>query len=136
MHLFLSQYYDIAQVTDALVRTLVRQVRDMPGGGCGIPNFLDSMAKALPYPRHNCAIMGFTGKNLESANFMMLSLPDRLYDFGEAGWQQEHWSIAPRRGYGLHRGWLPWVSTSHLAGIYDMQENNPEIFALLVEEDK
>ena len=41
---------------------------------------------------------------------------------GDAGWQQEHWSLAPRRGYGLHRGWLPWVATSQLNGIFGLMD--------------
>jgi len=61
----------------------------------------------------------------------MISLPGRLYDLGEPGWQQEHWSLAPRRGYGLHRGWLPWVTTSHLAGIYGLKDLDRDLFAEL-----
>lgn len=64
----------------------------------------------------------------------MISLPDRLFDLGGAGWQQEHWSIAPRRGYGLHRGWLPWNSTSQLAGIYDLKDLDPALYRQLVQE--
>jgi hypothetical protein len=26
------------------------------------------------------------------------------------------------RGFGLHRAWLPWVSTSHLNGIFGLEE--------------
>lgn len=47
----------------------------------------------------------------------MLALPGRLYDLAGAGWQQEHWSFAPARGDGLHRGWLPWVTCSQIEGI-------------------
>ena len=39
-----------------------------------------------------------------------------------SGWQQEHWSFAPLRGIGMHRGWLPWVATSQLCGIYECEE--------------
>ena len=42
----------------------------------------------------------------------MTGIPGRTYDLKGAGWQQEHWSIAPLRGFGLHRGWLPRVATS------------------------
>jgi hypothetical protein len=42
----------------------------------------------------------------------MLALPGRTFDLGTPGWQQEHWSLAPRRG------WLPWVATSQLNGIF------------------
>jgi hypothetical protein len=61
----------------------------------------------------------------------MLALPGRTYDLAGPGWQQEHWSLAPRRGYGLHRGWLPWVSTSHLNGILGLMEFDPELFEKL-----
>ena len=56
----------------------------------------------------------------------MLALPGRTFDLGSPGWQQEHWSLAPHRGYGLHRLWLPWVATSQLNGIFglmDLDEN-------------
>lgn len=52
----------------------------------------------------------------------MLAIPGRTYDLPGPGWQQEHWSFAPRRGQGLHRGWLPWVSTSHLNGLQALEE--------------
>ena len=51
----------------------------------------------------------------------MLAMPGRLFDLGTPGWQQEHWSLQ-QRGYGLHRGWLPWVATSHLNGIFGVME--------------
>jgi hypothetical protein len=52
----------------------------------------------------------------------MLAIPGRTFDLPGPGWQQEHFSLAPRRGQGLHRGWLPWVSTSHLNGIQTLEE--------------
>ena len=61
----------------------------------------------------------------------MLALPGRTYDLAGPGWQQEHWSLAPLRGIGLHRGWLPWVTTSHLNGIFGLMDLNPELFAEL-----
>jgi hypothetical protein len=61
----------------------------------------------------------------------MLALPGRTYDLKGPGWQQEHWSIAPVRGFGLHRGWLPWVSTSHLNGIAGLREFDPVLFERL-----
>ena len=57
----------------------------------------------------------------------MLALPGRTFDLGEPGWQQEHWSLAPRRGYGLHRGWLPWVATSQLNGIFGLLDLDPDL---------
>jgi hypothetical protein len=56
----------------------------------------------------------------------MLALPGRPYDLAGPGWQQEHWSLAPIRGFGLHRGWLPWVATSQLNGIFGALELKPE----------
>jgi hypothetical protein len=53
---------------------------------------------------------------------LMIALPDRPYDLAGPGWQQEHWSLAPRRGYGLHRYWLPWMTVSHLEGIVSLRE--------------
>lgn len=61
----------------------------------------------------------------------MLALPGRTYDLLGPGWQQEHWSLAPMRGYGLHRAWLPWVSTSHLNGIFGLEEYNKKLFKKL-----
>ena len=61
----------------------------------------------------------------------MLALPGRTFDLAGPGWQQEHWSLAPRRGRGLHRGWLPWVSTSHLNGIFGLMNFDPKLFAKL-----
>ncbi len=61
----------------------------------------------------------------------MLALPDRTYDLLGTGWQQEHWSIAPMRGFGIHRAWLPWVSTSHLNGIFGLEEYNLALYKKL-----
>jgi hypothetical protein len=58
----------------------------------------------------------------------MLALPGRPYDLKGPGWQQEHWSFAPPRGFGAHRAWLPWVSTSHLNGIFGLEEFDPALF--------
>lgn len=52
----------------------------------------------------------------------MLALPAHPYDLAGLGWQQEHWSFAPVRGSGLHRGWLPWVTCSQLEGIAAVDE--------------
>ncbi|RKX40120.1 MAG: hypothetical protein DRP64_13165, partial [Verrucomicrobia bacterium] len=58
----------------------------------------------------------------------MLALSGRMYDLQAPGWQQEHWSLAPLRGYGFHRGWLPWVSTSHLNGIFGLMDLDPQLY--------
>ena len=58
----------------------------------------------------------------------MTALPGRAYDLLGPGWQQEHWSLAPWRGHGFHRGWLPWVTTSHLNGMIELEEFDKELF--------
>lgn len=65
----------------------------------------------------------------------MIAIPGRSYDLKGPGWQQEHWSIAPRRGFGLHRGWLPWVATSQLKGIFGLQEFDAELYRQLSKPD-
>ena len=61
----------------------------------------------------------------------MIAIPGRTYDLKGPGWQQEHWSMAPIRGFGLHRAWLPWVSTSQLKGIIGLRDFDPELFRQL-----
>jgi hypothetical protein len=63
----------------------------------------------------------------------MVALPGRPYDLPASGWQQEHWGLAPRRGFGLHRLWLPWVSTSQLNGIFGLEEFDRALYQQLVE---
>ena len=58
----------------------------------------------------------------------MLAVPGRTFDLKGPGWQQEHWSFAPVRGFGLHRMWLPWVATSQLDGIFGLMEFDPALF--------
>jgi len=62
---------------------------------------------------------------------LMVAIPGRLYDLPGPGWQQEHWSLAPIRGFGLHRNWLPWIAAFHLEGIYDSESFNAELFKRL-----
>jgi hypothetical protein len=61
----------------------------------------------------------------------MLAIPGRTYDLLGPGWQQEHWSLAPIRGVGMHRAWLPWVSTSHLNGIFGLEEFDKKLYERL-----
>jgi hypothetical protein len=58
----------------------------------------------------------------------MVAVPGRLFDLKGPGWQQEHYSFAPVRGFGLHRLWLPWVATSQLNGIFGLMEFDPALF--------
>jgi hypothetical protein len=44
---------------------------------------------------------------------------------------QEHWSFAPLRGHGLHRGWLPWVTTSQLNGIFGIRDFDMDLYERL-----
>jgi hypothetical protein len=59
----------------------------------------------------------------------MLALPGRTFDLKGPGWEQEHFSFAPVRGFGLHRLWLPWVATSQLNGIFELLEFDPALLA-------
>jgi hypothetical protein len=61
----------------------------------------------------------------------MLALPGRTYDLAGPGWQQEHWSLGTRRGFGGHRGWLPWVSVNHLWSIVGLEALDAELFSEL-----
>ncbi|MEN8156704.1 MAG: hypothetical protein ABFS10_07125 [Bacteroidota bacterium] len=63
----------------------------------------------------------------------MLALPGREYQYRAPGWIQEHWSLAPPRGKGLHPGWLPWVTTSNLNGICETERFDRELFESLKE---
>ena len=62
----------------------------------------------------------------------MTALPGRTYDLRGPGWQQEHWSLAPWRGHEFHRGWLPWVTTSHLNGMIELEEFDKGLFEELI----
>ena len=66
----------------------------------------------------------------------MMSLPGHTYDLHGLGWSQEHWSLAPLRGFGLHRGWLPWVTCSHLNGIYGIMDFDPMLYEKISSEMK
>ncbi|MET0714740.1 MAG: hypothetical protein ABWY57_07485 [Mycetocola sp.] len=57
----------------------------------------------------------------------MLALADRPFDLRGPGWQQEHWSFAPRRGMGLNRRWLPWVPVAHVRGIHRLEDLGVEL---------
>lgn len=58
----------------------------------------------------------------------MISLPGRENQYRAPGWIQEHWSLAPPRGKGLHPGWLPWVTTSNLNGICETEIFDRDLF--------
>jgi hypothetical protein len=61
----------------------------------------------------------------------MTPLPGRTFDLLGPGWQQEHWSMGLRRGYGGHRAWLPWVSVNHLHGITGLEEFDQALYKQL-----
>ena len=61
----------------------------------------------------------------------MTALSGRTYDLPRPGWQQ-HWSLAPWRGHGFHRGWLPWVITSHLNGVIERKEFDKGLVETLI----
>jgi len=61
----------------------------------------------------------------------MMAVPGRTHDLAGPGWQQEHWSLAPRRGHGMHRYWLPWVSVSILQGIVELEDFDSALYERL-----
>ncbi len=61
----------------------------------------------------------------------MLALPGRVYGLRGVGFQQEHWSLAPERGHGRKKAWLPWVTTSHLNGIFGLEEYDKKLYGQL-----
>ena len=65
----------------------------------------------------------------------LLPLPGRTFDLAGPGWQQEHWSVAPPRGVGFHRGWLPWVSCSLLQGIVHLEDFDPHLYERLARKE-
>lgn len=65
----------------------------------------------------------------------MLALPGRTFDLAGPGWQQEGWNLTPPRGYGWHRHWLPWVAASHLTGIVELRQFDPELYERLAGPD-
>ncbi|HEX6719086.1 MAG TPA: hypothetical protein VF088_18405 [Pyrinomonadaceae bacterium] len=65
----------------------------------------------------------------------MLALPGRTFDFAGPGWQQEGWNLTPPRGIGWHRHWLPWIAASHLTGIIELEQFDPELYRLLTENE-
>jgi hypothetical protein len=71
------------------------------------------------------------GAGRPTAGATKVELSGRTYDLAGPGWQQEHWSLGTRRGFGIHRGWLPWVSTNHLWSITGLEEFDPVLFKQL-----
>ncbi len=59
---------------------------------------------------------------------LMTCLPAHRFDLPQEGWQQEHWGIAPSRGMGMHRGWLPWVTCSNLQGILELEDFDADLY--------
>ena len=66
----------------------------------------------------------------------MVAIPGRTFDLKGPGWQQEHFSFAPVRGFGLHRLWLPWVATSQLNGIIELKDFDPALFQKWIEPER
>jgi hypothetical protein len=65
----------------------------------------------------------------------MLALDGRVFDLRGPGWQQEHWSFSPRRGFGLNRRWLPWVPVAHIRGAHRIEDLGPDIARLVLSWD-
>jgi hypothetical protein len=62
----------------------------------------------------------------------MLALEGRVFDLRGPGWQQEHWSFSPRRGFGLNRRWLPWVPVAHIRGAHRTDDLGVDIARLVL----
>ena len=65
----------------------------------------------------------------------MLALDGRVFDLRGPGWQQEHWSFSPRRGFGLNRRWLPWVPVAHIRGVHRIEDLGTDIARLVLSWD-
>jgi len=100
------------------------------GGGGGVDEFLDWSAPAfarmykLTGDTHDFDVARILLLDTKS----MLALPGRTYDLKGPGWQQENFSLSSRRGYGGHRGWLPWISVNHLWSIVGIEDLDPALF--------
>lgn len=57
----------------------------------------------------------------------MVAAPGRTQGLVGPGWQQEHWSLAPPRGMSRERAWLPWVATSQLRGLAELERVAPDL---------
>lgn len=64
----------------------------------------------------------------------LIGLPGRQYDLPDLGYQQEHFGFGPARGQGMHRWWLPWVTTSHLNGIVGLEQFDKALYNELCRE--
>jgi len=61
----------------------------------------------------------------------MLATAARPLDLAGPGWQQEHWGLGPRRGYGLNRHWLPWTAVAVLDGYFRVRDLGEQAEALV-----
>jgi len=101
--------------------------------GCGVDQWMagdvDEYARLYKYTKdsHYLDIARILLHNTKN----MVALPGRTYDLVGPGWQQEHWSMAIRRGFGGHRGALPWVTVNHLTGIMALEDFDPALFQQL-----
>jgi len=62
----------------------------------------------------------------------MLALPGREYDLKGPGWQHEHWSMAPVRGVKNMPEWLPWIGTSQLNGIFELEDLDEDLYQKMI----
>lgn len=65
----------------------------------------------------------------------MLALDGRVFDLRGPGWQQEHWSFSPQRGFGLNRRWLPWVPVAHIRGAHRIEDLGADVTRLVLSWD-
>jgi len=100
------------------------------GGGGGVDEYLDwsTPAYAKLYRYTNDPHYLDVARVLLHNTKAMLALPGRTYDLAGPGWQQENFNLGTRRGFGGHRGWLPWVSVNHLWSITGVEAFDPVLF--------
>ena len=111
-------------------------VQGISTGGSGVDQWMayDTDEYAFLYKetgnRHYFDVLKILLHNTKS----MMAIPGRLYDLRGPGWQQEHWSLAPVRGFGSYRIWLPWVTTCQLRGIEDLKQLDEKLYEELCKE--
>ncbi|MFB9954339.1 hypothetical protein [Cellulomonas denverensis] len=74
---------------------------------------------------------GRVARLVHHGSLAMLATADRTWDLAGPGWQQEHWGLGPRRGYGLNRHWLPWTAVAVLDGYLRLHDLGPAAEALV-----
>jgi len=66
----------------------------------------------------------------------MVTLPGRDFGFKGPGWTQEHFSMGPVRGVGLNRNWNPWLASSQLNGMLELEELDKELYNKMIDKEQ